>query len=192
MSRTLPGVTQLLRLPVAESTQTVARFLAAEGAPAGTLVWADRQTAGRGRLERTWTSPKGNLYFSWILRPSCSPRRLADLGLAAAGACASALGKLSGREFLVKPPNDVYALERRTPKKVCGILAEASGAADRLDWLVLGVGVNVNAKPAGVAAATSLRALAGRSFELEAVLAAALGELGAWLAPFGTAPSDPK
>ena len=176
MTSPLSGVTQLLKLPVTDSTQTVARFLASEGAPAGTLVWAQRQTAGRGRRERKWASPAGNLYFSWILRPRCSPERLGELGLAAARAVAQALEGLSGARFAVKPPNDVYAFEKGKPKKIAGILAEASGTESGLDWLVLGVGVNVNVKPP-VAKATSLSAVTGRQWELESVLAALLQSL---------------
>ena len=76
------GTSQVLRLSVTDSTQAVARFLAEQGAPDRTLVWADRQTAGRGRLKRRWDSRLGGLYFSLILRPAFPPSRLAALSLA--------------------------------------------------------------------------------------------------------------
>jgi BirA family biotin operon repressor/biotin-[acetyl-CoA-carboxylase] ligase len=184
MSSRLPGVTKLVKLAVTGSTQEVARGLAADGAEPGTLVWAERQTAGRGRLERTWTSPKGNLYFSWVLKPRCAPDELAGLGVAAAEGVAAAARRLCGAEVFVKPPNDVYALEDGTPRKLAGILAEASGDARGLDWLVLGVGVNVNVRPRRVETATSLKALAGRALGLERALSYVLEELGRALAGF--------
>src|SRR2546430_15855128 len=90
----LPGVTRLVRLPTVDSTQAVARRLADEGAPDGTLVWALEQTAGKGRMGRRWRSAPGGLYASWLLRPKFSPDRLAELSLACGQALAEAM-----REF---------------------------------------------------------------------------------------------
>lgn len=165
----LPGVVQLLRLPQTESTQTVARFLAAEGAPAGTLVWADRQTAGRGRLERTWDSASGGLYFSLVTRPKLEPDRLADLGLETAGVVADALARLTGLETRVKKPNDVLAFKNGRGGKVSGILIEASGGERALDWVVTGIGVNVN-NDVELETATTLRRLTGKRWPVDAVL----------------------
>lgn len=150
--------------------------MAEQGAPHGTLVWADRQTTGKGRLERTWSSPPGGLYLSLILRPTFPPRRLADLSIAVAEAAARALRDLSGIQTAIKPPNDVYAVAKGKARKICGILAEASGDSRKTDWVVLGVGINVNAKPK-LATATSLKAAAGKTFAVEAVLAKFLTEL---------------
>lgn len=178
MIRPLPGVCQVVRLETAASTQDVARFLAEQGAPHGTLVWAERQTAGRGRLERKWASPAGNLYVSLVLRPKVKADGLADLSLAAAGAAARAAAKLSGAEAYVKPPNDVYVPTGGGPRKVCGILLEAAGRArGAVEWLVIGVGMNVNAAPKDVPTATSLAKLAGREVPLEDAAAAVLEEL---------------
>ncbi len=165
----LPGVVQLLRLPETDSTQTVARFLAAEGAPAGTLVWADRQTAGRGRLERTWDSAAGGLYFSLITRPRLDPDSLAERGLETAAVVADALARLTGLETRVKKPNDVLAFKGGRGGKVSGILIEASGGARALDWLVTGIGVNVNNRVA-LATAASLKGLTGKRWPVDAVL----------------------
>jgi len=158
----LPGITQVLRLSVTDSTQTVARFLAEQGAPDRTLVWADRQTAGRGRMQRRWDSGSGGLYFSLVLRPRFPASRLAELSLAAAGAAAAALST-QGISAVVKPPNDVIGARGKRSGKVCGILAEASGGARAVEWLVLGVGINVNNAPRGAKGAASLKSLTGRA-----------------------------
>jgi len=184
----LPGIAQLLRLSSADSTQAVARFLAEQGAPDLTLVWADRQTAGRGRMKRRWISRPGGLYFSLILRPSFAPSRLADLSLAMAGVAAEALAS-TGIATTVKPPNDVIGSRGRRRRyrkfrrcrpdgfpygrrrgKVCGILAEASGGSRSVDWVALGVGINVNNAVSGVKGATSLKSLTGRPWEPAEIL----------------------
>jgi len=174
----LPGVVQLLRLPETESTQTVARFLAAEGAPAGTLVWADRQTAGRGRLERMWDSADGGLYFSLVTRPRLKPSGLAALGLDTAGVIAQALRELTGLKTRVKKPNDVLAFDGARGGKVSGILIEASGGERTLDWVVTGIGVNVN-NDVSLDTATTLRRLTGRRWPVETVLRRILAGLNA-------------
>jgi len=166
----LPGVVQTLHLPVTDSTQSVARFLAEQGAPHGTLVRADRQTAGKGRLARKWHSAPGGLYFSLVLRPDFPPSRLADLSLAVADAAARAIRDLAGHPTAIKAHNDVYAVKGGKARKICGILAEASGDSKKTDWVVLGVGINVNNKPA-LASATSLKALDGKTRDVGKVLA---------------------
>lgn len=166
---TLPGVTQLIRLTTTDSTQTVARFLADQGAPTGTLVWADRQTAGRGRMARKWESAEGGLYASLILRPSFKQGRLAKLSLETARAAGLALQELTGLQAAIKPPNDVMVLVDGKPRKVCGILIEASGGGGRLDWVVIGVGINVNNKPT-LARATNLKETTGKAWPVESVL----------------------
>jgi BirA family transcriptional regulator, biotin operon repressor / biotin---[acetyl-CoA-carboxylase] ligase len=166
-----PGIASVLHLKEAESTQTLARELAEQGAEDKTLVWADRQTKGRGRMARRWSSPMGGLYFTLILRPRFPPARLADFSLMAGEAAARALSRLARIETIVKAPNDVLTPTPRGPRKLCGILSEASGGARGLDWLVLGIGVNVNAAPAGAA---SLRSASGKAWDVEAVLRAVL------------------
>ncbi len=173
----LPGVTRLVRLDETDSTQTVARRLAGEGAPDGTLVWALRQTAGKGRMGRRWRSAPGGLYLSWLIRPSFPPARLGEFSLACGAAAAAALRDLGGVEPAVKPPNDVLARSADGKfRKVCGILCEASGDSSRLHWLVVGVGVNVDNDPP-LKRATSLRALTGRTTGLEPVLRALMRRL---------------
>ncbi len=172
-----PGVRRLVRLDETDSTQSVARRLADEDAPDGTLVWALRQTAGKGRMGRRWRSAPGGLYVSWLIRPSFAPRRLGEFSLACGAAAAAALRDLGGVEPAVKPPNDVLARGADGKfRKVCGILCEASGDSTRLHWLVVGVGVNVDNEPP-LKRATSLKALTGRTAGLEPVLRALMRRL---------------
>jgi len=168
----LPGASLLVHLTETDSTQTQARKLAEEGCPDATVVWADRQSAGRGRLERHWESPEGNLYFSAIFRPRFAPTALAAFSLGAAGAIAAALRAHAGVATAVKPPNDVYALKGRSARKICGILAEAAGGQEKLDWLVVGVGINVNLVPPKAPNATCLKCLTTKGWDVGEVLAA--------------------
>ncbi|MDD5302374.1 MAG: biotin--[acetyl-CoA-carboxylase] ligase [Elusimicrobia bacterium] len=172
----LAGVRRLVRLARADSTQAVARRLAEEGAPDGTLVWALSQTAGKGRMGRRWRSAPGGLYASWLLRPQFAPGRLGELSLACGEALAEALRDL-GATTMVKPPNDVLALcPDGKARKLCGILCEAAGDSERLHWLIIGFGVNVN-NPPPLKRSTSLRSLVGRRVTLPSVLRAAMVRL---------------
>ncbi|MBN1631622.1 MAG: biotin--[acetyl-CoA-carboxylase] ligase [Thermoleophilia bacterium] len=127
------------------STNAELKVLAAT-APAGTALVADEQTGGRGRLGRTWVSRRGqDLTFSVLLRPNLGPAQAHLLSLAAALAVAEVLEDLEGLEgrVAIKWPNDVLMGGR----KVCGILLEGSMDADRLQWVVAGIGLNVNSDP---------------------------------------------
>jgi BirA family biotin operon repressor/biotin-[acetyl-CoA-carboxylase] ligase len=172
----LPGVTRLVRLATVDSTQAAARRLAEEGAPDGTLVWALSQTAGKGRMGRTWRSAPGGLYASWLLRPKFAPERLGELSLACGEALAEAMRGF-GVATSVKPPNDVLALcPDGRARKLCGVLCEAAGDSRSLHWLVIGFGVNVDNEPP-LKRATSLRALTGRPVGAERALKAAMAGL---------------
>ncbi|HEX9462015.1 MAG TPA: biotin--[acetyl-CoA-carboxylase] ligase [Alphaproteobacteria bacterium] len=143
---TLPPSYRLSALDSIGSTNEEAKRLARAGAADKTLVWARTQTAGKGRSGRTWISPEGNLYLSLILRPGCPAGRAAELGFVAALALAAALDRLApGLDLAFKWPNDVLLGGR----KLAGILIEAESDAAALDWLVLGLGVNVATAPAG-------------------------------------------
>lgn len=173
----LAGVRRLVALAEADSTQTVARRLAGEGAPDGTLVWALKQSSGKGRMGRRWRSAPGGLYVSWLIRPKFPPARLADFSLACGAAAAAAVRDAAGVETAVKPPNDVLARGADGKfRKLCGILCEASGDSTSLHWLVVGVGVNVDNDPP-LKRATSLKALTGKKTGLEPVLAALMKRL---------------
>lgn len=172
----LSGVKKLVRLGRVDSTQAVARRLAEEGAPDGTLVWAREQTAGKGRLGRRWRSAPGGLYASWLLRPKFPPARLAELSLACGEALADALRGF-GAKAAVKPPNDVLALcPDGKARKLCGILIEAAGGERSLDWVIVGFGVNVDNAPP-LKRAVSLRILVKRNVGAEPVLRAAMRSL---------------
>ncbi|NLE64457.1 MAG: biotin--[acetyl-CoA-carboxylase] ligase [Elusimicrobia bacterium] len=125
------------------STMDEAFRLAGEGAPEGTIVIAEAQTRGRGRLGRSWVSPKGKgLYFSLILRPSCPLAEIPRLTLLAAVAVSEAVEAVSGVRLLIKWPNDLLFGK----KKVVGILTEMRAEMDRVDFVVLGIGANIQAR----------------------------------------------
>jgi BirA family biotin operon repressor/biotin-[acetyl-CoA-carboxylase] ligase len=162
-----------------DSTNEEAKRLAATGAPAGTLVWAGEQLAGRGRRGRGWTSPPGNLYISLLLRPACAPSIACQLNFVTAVALSEAVSGLlaPGASVALKWPNDVLV----NSAKVSGILLEAAAAADHvIDWLVIGVGVNVASHPPDTPyPATSLQREAVRSTPA-AVLEAFAGSFERW------------
>ena len=125
------------------STNDEALRLAREGAAHGTVVHADQQTAGRGRLSRRWLSPPGNLYMSIVLCPNLPAARTPELGFVAALAVADAVDALLPRQVrsTLKWPNDVLVREG----KIAGILMEHAD-----DALILGIGLNVLQAPSGV------------------------------------------
>ncbi len=124
-----------------DSTNTQASRLAADGAPEGTLVIAEHQTAGRGRLGRKWESPSGvNLYFTLILRPKIPPTDAPMITLAAAVALTKAVRALYALPAAIKWPNDML-LDFR---KCAGILTEMNAEPERIRHVTLGVGVDVN------------------------------------------------
>lgn len=142
----LPPVYRLVPLERVESTNDEAKRLAAAGAEDGTLVWAREQSKGRGRQGRSWTSPPGNLYLSLVLRPDCTPAEAAQLGFVAALGVGDGVGSVAPPmvEVHYKWPNDVLFNGR----KGAGILLESNMSPDGgLDWLVLGIGVNLRSHP---------------------------------------------
>ena len=122
------------------STNVKAHELAAQGALHGSVVLADKQTAGRGRRGRQWDSPPGeNLYFTLLLYPKLPARKASMLTLVMALAVGKALGEVTGHEIWIKWPNDVVL----NGKKVAGILTEMQARDDKIDHVIIGVGVNV-------------------------------------------------
>ncbi len=125
---------------VVDSTNNIARKMAEEGEKEGTVIAADYQTKGRGRLGREWFSPKGkNLYFSVILRPPISVSLAFQLTMLSSVAVCRALRK-RGLDALIKWPNDVYVSGR----KICGILNELESKKEKVEFVIIGIGVNVN------------------------------------------------
>lgn len=161
----------VLRFDSLPSTNTEAARQAALGAPEGLCVVAREQTAGRGRRERSWVSPKdAGLYLSVVLRPTLEARLWPLITLAAALAVREALREACGLDADIKWPNDLLAGGR----KLCGILAEtAEGARGRA--VVLGVGVNLRrgSFPEALSdTATSVEEQTGRAPDAESLLAA--------------------
>ena len=170
---------RILRYESVTSTNTELARLAAEGAAEGLAIVADEQTAGRGRLQRAWSSPKGaGLYFSILLRPRIAVERWPLITFVAALATSDALLEGSAVQTDIKWPNDLFANER----KICGILAEAiETPAGRA--VVVGIGINLtnNAFPPElIAVATSVAQESGRAPERETILAALLNALARW------------
>lgn len=141
------------------STNTVLKQLAANGAPEGAVVVADSQENGRGRLGRNWASAPGlGLWMSLLLKPQLHPSEVQTLTLAASVAVCRVLEPLKIPGLGIKWPNDIMVGN----KKVCGILTELSAEAERVAWVILGIGINVNHQkqdfPKDIAAiATSVR-----------------------------------
>jgi BirA family biotin operon repressor/biotin-[acetyl-CoA-carboxylase] ligase len=130
--------------PSTESTNLIAKKIAEQGGKEGTLVIADYQTRGKGRLARTWWSPPGaNLLFSLIFRPSSEVTHSFRLTLLCSLAVAQAIRQETGLEALIKWPNDVYI----KGKKVSGILSELGFKDGTLEYVVVGIGMNVNCDP---------------------------------------------
>lgn len=148
------------------STQNEAHRRAEAGAPEGLVVIADVQTGGRGRLGRSWHSPpETGIWMSLVLRPDVPLPRVPQLTLVAAVSLADTLAACTGLSVGIKWPNDLLAGGR----KVCGILTELAAEADRVHYVILGIGLNVNQTeedfpPELRARAGSLAMAAGRSF----------------------------
>ncbi len=170
------------------STNAALRDLTKAGAAEGTVVLADRQTAGRGRAGKVWFSPPGvNLYASVLCRPAIPPASAAVFSFMASLALADAI-----RELRLSPatkwPNDILVKRR----KVAGTLAELSGTGDRSDYVILGVGVNVNVEAEALRVGlgdaaqgvTSLREALGHPIDRNAFIAAFLTYLDEWLATY--------
>ncbi|NLW08107.1 MAG: biotin--[acetyl-CoA-carboxylase] ligase [Clostridia bacterium] len=164
------------------STNQVAKELADGGAPEGTVVIAESQSSGRGRRGRSWLStPYKGIWFSLILRPRVAPARACQLTLLAAVATAVAVRELTGLPPGIKWPNDLLAGGR----KLCGILTEIKAEIDLIEYVVLGIGLNVNLEasdfgPELKSVATSLYLELGRKQERLPLFQKIMAELETW------------
>lgn len=131
---------RVLRLDDVTSTNDVAKSLGKEGEAEGTIVLAKRQTGGRGRLGRRWSSPMGGLYLSVLLRPGLGSDDVLRLTVLACVPVAEAIEEVTGLEVRLKWPNDIIV----GGKKAGGILVEGVSKGRELDFIVLGLGLNVN------------------------------------------------
>jgi BirA family transcriptional regulator, biotin operon repressor / biotin---[acetyl-CoA-carboxylase] ligase len=158
------------------STSTLAKDMALRGEGSGTIIRAGEQTEGRGRLERGWLSPRGGLWFSLIIRPAPRERSgggpVIDISQLAGTTLLFSLWVMQFLEdrtslpFQLHWPNDIY----REGKKAGGILLESSSAGSRVEWIVAGVGINVNNPMASASTdgqATSLIEETGEEAQIE-------------------------
>ncbi|MCJ8011051.1 biotin--[acetyl-CoA-carboxylase] ligase [Paenibacillus sp. KQZ6P-2] len=160
------------------STQEEARMLAEEGAPEGTLVIAEEQTGGKGRMGRKWYSPKGKgIWMSLVLRPEQPMHYMPQLTLLTGVAVCRAVRKVSSVEAGLKWPNDLLVNGR----KICGILLESAAEDEYVRYCIAGIGISVNLDPedypeelAGVA--TSLKIESGEQVERATLIASVLEE----------------
>lgn len=124
-----------------DSTNNVIKKMAEEGAPEGQLAIAEIQTGGRGRRGRSWSSPKGSgIWMSFLLRPQIDPMKASMLTIVAAMAAREAVAECSNVEAYIKWPNDIVV----NGHKICGILTELSAEMHMINYVVIGVGINVN------------------------------------------------
>lgn len=180
-----------------DSTNRIAAELARAGAPEGTTVVADSQSAGRGRRGRSWFSPPGaNLYFSVVLRPAAPAAAAGQIALVAAAALHRALAaRAPGAGLRIKWPNDILTARGA---KLAGILCEAGSEAGAVRYAVVGIGVNVNVRsfpPELAGSAGSLALEGGREHDRGRLLAAVLDllepEYRRWCAAGSLAPLLP-
>lgn len=156
------------RFKTIESTNTYAKELAAQGAPHGTVVVAEHQTGGRGRLGRSFFSPAGTgLYLSMILRPQHSPQELMHLTCAAAVAACDAVESATGLRPGIKWTNDLV----HEGRKLGGILTELGFSGEELDYAIVGIGINCNQSQTDFPAdlqniATSLSTVTGKPVDV--------------------------
>ncbi|MDR3560010.1 MAG: biotin--[acetyl-CoA-carboxylase] ligase [Negativicutes bacterium] len=172
---------QIHYLSAVTSTNTEAKRLATDGCPEGLIVVAEEQTGGRGRLARGWYSPRGKgIWLSLVLRPPFSPQEAPKCTLLAAVAVNKAIRRVTNVASGIKWPNDILYED----KKLVGILTEMTAEMDAINYVVIGMGINVNIAaeefPAELAAsATSLLVAGGRRFSRLELTAAVLEEFEA-------------
>jgi BirA family biotin operon repressor/biotin-[acetyl-CoA-carboxylase] ligase len=163
---------RVMRLAAAPSTNDLGKRLLRAGEPHGTVIVSAAQSDGRGRRGRRWVSPQGGLWASLLARPAgLTLGQSGLLNLAAAVGAAQAASAVSGLPIALKWPNDLLAAGR----KVGGVLVEISAKGKRVDWAVIGVGINANVSRADLpqrlrASSASLREEAGRTIPLNALL----------------------
>jgi len=131
---------RLVILKSVDSTNEEVKRLASKGEPGGTIVAAEKQTAGKGRFGRSWNSDDGGLFFSVLLRPELPPGDISSITLAAGFAVCLAVREYTKTDARIKWPNDVIIGK----KKICGILTEMTAQSDRIDHVAIGIGINVN------------------------------------------------
>jgi len=128
------------------STQDKAKKFAQKGLPEGTVIIAETQTEGKGRMGRRWVSPRGGIWLSVILRPEIAPMEVPRMTIIGSLAVAKAIAELTNMEVKFKWPNDVLirSVAGGAFKKVCGVLTEMVSGTGRVNYVITGLGINVN------------------------------------------------
>ena len=178
---------ELIYVEQTGSTNDVAKRLALEGAPEGTVVIADEQMTGRGRLDRRWLAPsRTSLLCSLLFRPLLEVAQAHRLTMVCSMAAADAIAQVADLRVALKWPNDLIVrssiegdtLDRGTWRKLAGVLTESTISDGALDFIVVGIGINVNIRRGDLAAldprATSIMAEVGRRVRRAALLVALL------------------
>ncbi len=176
---------KVVYLPTTGSTNDVAKSLAVQGVPEGTVVVTDEQTAGRGRMGRRWLAPPATcLLCSILFRPTLPPTQAQRLTMLCALAASDAVEEVAGLQVWLKWPNDLV-VKAQSPKpkaqnwrKLAGVLTETGIMGERLEFVVVGIGINANVEPETLPAlapdATSILAEVGRQVNRATLLAALL------------------
>ncbi|MBW2429271.1 MAG: biotin--[acetyl-CoA-carboxylase] ligase [Deltaproteobacteria bacterium] len=165
----------IMYFPEVTSTMDIARDLARKNCPDLTVVIAGRQTQGRGRLKRRWLSDDGGLYFTMVLRPPIPVQLSFRVNFLASLTLAKVIREMLQIDAMVKWPNDILVNER----KIAGMLSELEAEADRVFFINIGMGVNVNNDPSEVGKdASSLKKISGRQVSRKDLLTRFLEKFG--------------
>ncbi|GAB6183739.1 biotin--[acetyl-CoA-carboxylase] ligase [Thermodesulfovibrio hydrogeniphilus] len=182
LSSKIQVIEEIVVFDEVESTNSVGYELLKQGYPPGTVVIADRQTKGKGRLGRRWISPEGkNLYMSFALKPSITPKYATLITLTSVVACTTALRRITNIPVQIKWPNDMLI----DHKKVGGILSEMKIEGEKIKAAVVGVGININMTEEDIPEeikeiATSLRICKGEEFSRAMIAVEVIKEFDKW------------
>jgi BirA family biotin operon repressor/biotin-[acetyl-CoA-carboxylase] ligase len=170
------------------STQDKAKKLAEKGVREGTVIIAETQTHGKGRLGRRWVSPRGGIWLSVILRPEITPMEVPKITMIGSLAVAKAIAELTRLEVKVKWPNDVLIrlITGIGFKKVCGVLSEMVSRVSQVNYVITGLGINVNNRiPSTLRAmATSLKDVIGHDLPKQKLLRKVLEKFDKYYSDF--------
>lgn len=164
--------------PELSSTNENVKELAKKNQPEGVVVIAESQNKGRGRKQRRWTSPKGGLYFSVLLRPPLPPQKAMVATMATSIAITQAIQEVTGIACKIKWPNDLLY----RGKKICGVLTELSAEMDQITYMIIGIGINVNnTLPEDLfSIATTLQSIQHENVSLDDLLTSILSNMDRW------------
>jgi len=168
---------KIIYLDEVDSTNTRAKLEAEKGAPGWTLITADRQTGGKGRRGRSFTSPAGvGIFMTLILKPEFLPAKASMLTLISGMAVCRGIREITNLEVMIKWPNDIVVNGR----KICGILTEMSSEMEAVNYIVTGIGINVNNEefPSDIAdKATSIKLETKKTFRRSDIIASVIKHL---------------